>query len=231
MKNKLTLLLLSIILTFALIAQPVSVVSADSISVTGNVASSSFAVDSLAPFAASLAASGNPDLVAGIFAQDIFAAPIVQQPSTAPGYVSTAAESATQFGIAAQYGAIALLAHNYLLGQNFFSVPVGKILALVYGDGHAQTYQVTQILRYQALSPTSPYSDFLDLDDPNASIISVETLFYSVYAQAGKLILQTCIDANGNSSWGRLFIIAEPVEIAPEVPAHRLWLNPTQRIQ
>mgnify|MGYP005847246307 CR=1 FL=1 len=67
-----------------------------------------------------------------------------------------------------------------------------------------------------ALSPNSPYSNFVNLDDPERKIISVNDLFFSIYAQPGRLILQTCIEADGQPSWGRLFIIAAPVAPFPQ---------------
>ncbi|MHB8192399.1 MAG: hypothetical protein ACYDGL_03875 [Bellilinea sp.] len=215
--NKKYSFLLTIFLAIALVSSNAGTVSANPIPVTGpqleNASPASVSAVSLAPFVASVATSGNPNQAAGIFAQGLFAAPIVQQPASAPGFVSTEAEIATQFAMAAQYGSIALLAHNYLLGGQFFDVDMGGVLALVYGDGHIQTYRVVEVMEYQALSPNSPYSDFVDLKDPTGQRISVTSLFYAVYAQEGKLVLQTCIEANGEPSWGRLFIIAQPEEI------------------
>jgi hypothetical protein len=214
MKKNLTLCII-IFLALVSLFQPGSSVFADTIPATGpqseNYIPASASISALSPFVKSVATTGNPDQAAGIFARDLFAAPIVQQPASAPAYVATAANQATQFSMAAQYGSIALLAHNYLLGEQFFNIQPGKILSLVYGDGHIQNFRVQEVLEYQALSPNSPYSDFVDL---NANIrLSVTDLFYKVYAQKGKLVLQTCIEANGDPSWGRLFIIAEPVEI------------------
>ncbi|MHB1481102.1 MAG: hypothetical protein ACYCXH_02155 [Bellilinea sp.] len=215
--NKKYSFLLTIFLAIALVSSNAGTVSANPIPVTGpqleNASPASVSAVSLAPFVASVATSGNPNQAAGIFAQGLFAAPIVQQPASAPGFVSTEAEIATQFAMATQYGSIALLAHNYLLGGQFFDVDMGEVLALVYGDGHIQTYRVVEVMEYQALSPNSPYSDFVDLKDPTGQRISVTSLFYAVYAQEGKLVLQTCIEANGEPSWGRLFIIAQPEEI------------------
>lgn len=216
--NKKLFSLISILLVLAVVFVPISNVSANPIPVTGpqleNVSPAGISAAALSSFAASVATSGNPNQAAGIFAQGLFAAPIVQQPSSAPGYVSSQAEIATQFGMAAQYGSVALLAHNYLLGEQFFDIDMGEVLALVYGDGHIQTYRVIEVWEYQALSPNSPYSDFVDLNDPSGERISVTNLFYKVYAQEGKLVLQTCIEANGDPSWGRLFIIAQPEEVA-----------------
>jgi len=213
MNKKLTQSLL-LVLALILALSPTGFASANFIPVTGartdTAAPASSSIAPLAPFAASVATSGNPDLAAGIFAKGLFAAPIVQQPSSAPGFVSTEPEKATQFSMAAQYGTTALLAHNYLLGQEFFGVRSGDVLSLVYGDGHVKNFKVTEVLQYQALSPNSPYSDFVDLGSPNGERLSVTNLFYRVYNQVGKLVLQTCIEANGEPSWGRLFIIAEP---------------------
>jgi hypothetical protein len=226
---------LAFLVALALIFGLVHPASADNIPVTGpNLESAQPAnasVVSLASFASSVAVSGNPNLVAGIFARGIFAAPIVQQPSSAPGFVSTNSEAATQFGMAAQYGTIALLAHNYLLGEQFFSVQNGKILSLVYGDGHALTYRVKQVLKFQALTPSSPYSNFVDLDDPNVGQITATDLFYRVYTNDGTLVLQTCIEAEGNSSWGRLFVIAEPAHLVTTLQPNRLVMANTLAIR
>ncbi|MHB0987508.1 MAG: hypothetical protein ACYC3P_02450 [Bellilinea sp.] len=234
MKQKLSLIL-SLVLILTLFAQPVQTATGAIIPVTGpsleNAETASSAVAALAPFAASVAVSGNPYQVAGIFAGGIFAAPIVQQPASAPGFVSTQPEAATQFGMVAQYGAVALLAHNYLLGEKFFAVETGKILSLVYGDGRTQTYRVKEVLKYQALSPNSPYSDFVDLNDPNGARISVETLFYKVYTQSDTLVLQTCIEANGEPSWGRLFVIAQPANPVTIPLAKRLGVRLTWAIR
>ena len=230
MKQKLSLIF-SIVLILTHFAQPVQAAAGAIIPVTGpsleNAETASSAVAALAPFAASVAVSGNPYQVAGIFARGIFAAPILQQPASAPGFISTQPGAATQFGMAARYGTVALLAHNYLLGEKFFAVENGKILSLVYGDGRTQTYRVKEVLKYQALSPNSPYSDFVDLNDPNGARISVETLFYKVYTQADTLVLQTCIEANGEPAWGRIFVIAQPEYLATTLQANRLTTHMT----
>lgn len=229
MKPKLSSLV-TLVLALAITFLPGGAAYAHAIPVTGpefeNTSPASVSAAALAPFVASVATSGNPNQAAGIFAQGVFAAPIVQQPSTAPGFVSTQVDAATQFKMAAQYGTTALLAHNYLLGGHFFNIDLGEVLTLVYGDGHFQTYRVIEVLEYQALAPNSPYSDFVDLQDPAGTRINSTALFYRVYAQEGKLVLQTCIEANGEPSWGRLFIIAQPEDIKvllrPNPHAHNM---------
>jgi hypothetical protein len=74
-----------------------------------------------------------------------------------------------------------------------------------------QTYEIKEIDEYQALSPYSPYSDFVDLTtswyNPGRN-----DLFMKIYNPDDRLILQTCIAKEGVGSWGRLFVVAEPVK-------------------
>jgi hypothetical protein len=149
--------------------------------------------------------NGNAGQITGIYSDNLFALAVVQQPSGQAGYVSTAGNTATQFGMASGLG---FLAHNYLSGSLFSYLYGGAPITVVYGDGHTQAYQVSQIRKFQALSPESPYSDFVDL--ASGSTLSATDLFYATYGVGGQVVLQTCISANGNSSWGRLFIIATP---------------------
>ncbi len=167
-------------------------------------------------FIARIATSGNPDQIAGLFLTGKLELPVLQQPANNPGYVSSDPDSVTQFRLASQYGSLAFLAHNNLAGQRFFSLKKGQILSLVYGNGEVNYFRIVSIRQYQALSPNSPYSSFVDLDDPDGKVLSVNDLFYNIYAQSGRLILQTCIEAGGQPSWGRLFIIAVPVAPFPQ---------------
>lgn len=159
---------------------------------------------SLASFAQQVT-NGNSGQVTGIYSENIFALSVVQQPSGQAGYVATSGNTATQFGMASGLG---FLAHNYLSGSLFSYLYGGAPITVVYGDGHTRAYRVSQIRKFQALSPNSPYSDFVDLS--SGSTLSASDLFYATYGVSGQLVLQTCISANGNSSWGRLFVIATP---------------------
>jgi hypothetical protein len=69
-------------------------------------------------------------------------------------------------------------------------------------------FVIKQTLKYQALQPTSPYSSFRDLT--NDENLTAEQLFNKVYRGDRHITFQTCIEANGNLSWGRLFVIAAP---------------------
>ena len=132
---------------------------------------------------------------------------VVQQSSN--NYVSTSSGTVTQFGLANQFGSIGLLAHNYLSGSSFSKLGSGTEIVLVYGDGSTKKYQVSAVKKYQALSPTDPYSDFVNVDNSDSTLTSSD-VFNETYGTGG-LVLQTCISKNGNSSWGRLFVIASPV--------------------
>ncbi len=154
--------------------------------------------------------NGRSDQVVGIFVPHLFALEVSQQPAASPAYVSTDANTLTQFGLAGRYGTIGLLAHNHLAGQAFFEMQVGTPIAVVYGDGSMAHYIVVELERYQALKPNSPYSDFLSLDGDAARLSSTE-LFYHAYTGDGGLVFQTCIALDGQASWGRFFVTAKRV--------------------
>ncbi|MRS04313.1 sortase, partial [bacterium] len=160
---------------------------------------------SIESFASSLAKSDSSQLV-GVFVKNVMAVKVVQQSSAT--YVSTSSGTVTQFGMASSYGSIGLLAHNYLSGASFSKLGSGTEIFLVFGDGSTKKYQVSSVKKYQALSPSDPYSNFVNLDSPDATLTSTD-VFNQTYGSGG-LVLQTCISKNGNSSWGRLFIIASP---------------------
>jgi hypothetical protein len=153
---------------------------------------------------------GNAGTLRGIYISNVMALAIVQQPAGNPGYVSTAEAVATQFSIAAEVGNIGLLAHNTRAGSFFSSIKQGDLITLVYGDGHLESFMAQSLQRYQAMDPLSPYSQFRDIETQNS--FTAEELFNNVYRGEYHLTLQTCIENNGNSSWGRLFIVATPIK-------------------
>ena len=153
--------------------------------------------------------NGDANALRGVYVQGVLAYPIIQQPSSSAGFVSMESNVVTQFNMAAQAGNVGLLAHNYLAGKSFSTLAVGNIVTLVYGDGHIEQFEITQIYQYQALSPLSPTSKFKDLN--TKVIITAEELFNLVYRGDRHVTFQTCIEGAGESSWGRLFVIAEPV--------------------
>jgi hypothetical protein len=144
----------------------------------------------------------------GVYVSSVLALPVVQQPSNNAGYVSLRDGEVTQFAMATQFGNIGLLAHNHLSGKSFSQLAVGQDVRLVYGDGKVETYVVTEVLKYQALQPTSPYSDFRNISD--SKTINAEQMFKRVYFGDKHITFQTCLEKDGNLSWGRLFVIAIP---------------------
>jgi len=147
--------------------------------------------------------------LSGIYVENALALPVVQQPEGNATYVSTRNGEITQFSTVSQYGNIGLLAHNYLSGKSFLQLTVGQEVRLVFDDGQTEYFVVAEILRYQALEPKSPYSSFKNLDNKN-EVLSAGEMFNRVYQGEHHITFQTCIHANGNSSWGRLFIVAMP---------------------
>ena len=152
--------------------------------------------------------SGEPGIARGLYVDDQFALKVAQQPKDNPAFVSTKPDILTEFRYARQQGNVGLLAHNYLAGQYFSQIEINQVIYVVFGDGKFEAFKVTNIYRYQAVSPESPYSDLIDLATAKKS--NVETIFKRIYTGSHHLVLQTCINQDGNSSWGRLFIIAEP---------------------
>lgn len=152
--------------------------------------------------------NGDRGVLSGIYIPGILAAQVVQQPKGRADFVSPWQNTVTQFSLASRFGSTGLLAHNYLAGEAFDLLRKGQDIQLIHGDGTISNFTVTEILRYQALDSDSTTSRFLD-PNTNTSITSTE-LFTRVYIRSGKVILQTCIQADGDPSWGRLFVIAAP---------------------
>ena len=152
--------------------------------------------------------NGQSNEVRGVYIPEIMAAPVIHQPEGNNHFVSSGKNTVTQFDLASQFGSAGFLAHNYLAGQSFSLLEINQIFYLIYGDGQTSTLVVTEILRYQALEPTSTFSEFVDLQN-NRHMTTAET-FSKVYNRPGQIILQTCIAVGDVSSWGRLFVIAEP---------------------
>ena len=152
--------------------------------------------------------NGDANTLRGVYVPNIIALPVVQQPYNNAGYVSGNDGEVTQFRMATQFGNVGLLAHNHLSGRDFAQLAVGQEVRLVYGDGRVEYFVVTEILRYQALQPNNPYSSFRSLDTDET--LTVEGMFKRVYFGDRHVTFQTCIEQNGELSWGRLFVVAVP---------------------
>lgn len=146
----------------------------------------------------------------GMIVPKLFTSPIAQQPTGRPDFVSNEPEIVTEFSLSRQFGSTGLLAHNNLAGANFSQLEENDLIVLVTANKEYKLYKVEKILSYQALSPNSPYSNFVDLKD-SSRILSAADLFMEVYTDEGSLVIQTCITQGNEPSWGRLFVQAFPV--------------------
>jgi hypothetical protein len=151
---------------------------------------------------------GQTGVVRGVYVPGLFALKIIQQPAQDPTFVSSLPDVVTDFKAAKAAGNLGLLAHNYLAGQDFPALTTGQEIRIVFGDGKIEYFRVTKILRYQALQPKSTTSDFVNLE--SSEKLSATQLFEKVYKGSHHLTFQTCIYKDGEQSWGRLFVIAEP---------------------
>lgn len=152
--------------------------------------------------------NGEANVLRGVYVPGVLALPVVQQPDHRPYYVSNRNGEATQFSMASQYGNIGLLAHNTLSGKLFSHLSIGQQVRLVYGDGRVEGFVVANILRFQASEPESVSSSFRNLD--RNETLSAGEMFTRAYGGERHFVFQTCIEANGKASWGRLFIVAMP---------------------
>src|SRR5271157_4208206 len=151
--------------------------------------------------------NGRADQITGVYADQIFALPVVQQPSGEPAFISSLPETLTQFASASAYGTLGFVAHNTLAVRLFPELKVNSTFSVIYGDGTLYLYRVIQIRHLKAMEPDSTTSSYFDVD--TGSQLSYRDLFFQTYGHPGWAILQTCIAANGIDSWGRLFIIAD----------------------
>lgn len=153
--------------------------------------------------------NGNSSQIVGIYSEGNMAFQVGGQPSGNAGYVTSNSSEVTRFGLASQYGSKGFLAHNYLAGASFFNLQSGDVITLVYGDGSTQDFRIQAVRRFQALQPNSTQSNFVDL--ANGDNLSASELFYDIYNNDNPVVLQTCIENDGISTWGRLFVIAVPI--------------------
>lgn len=153
---------------------------------------------------------GEANLLSRVRVENVLDLPVVQQPLDEPYYVSDRNGEATQFAMVSRYGSTGLLAHNTLSGKSFAQLAVGQEAQLFYQDGRVESFVITQVLRFQALQPESVSSSFRNLD--RHETLSAGELFDRIYKAEHRLVLQTCIAEQGSLSWGRLFVVAMPVD-------------------
>ncbi|HZW04310.1 MAG TPA: hypothetical protein VFF68_10310 [Anaerolineaceae bacterium] len=154
-------------------------------------------------------ATGERTRVTGVYVPGLLAFRVVQQPSDNIFFIDPAADAATQYQLAANEGTVGLLAHNFSGGAAFALLDPADTVWLVFGDGSTRAYRVEQIRRYRAIDPQDPYGSLIDLD--TEAVLDSSTVFELNYT-GDRLVFQTCIEQGGDWSWGRLFVVAAPVE-------------------
>lgn len=152
--------------------------------------------------------SGHGDW-SGVYVTEKFAYTIVQQPVNKYEFVSSQPKEVTQFMLTDPQ-VVGLLAHNHLAGQAFFDLETGDTVYLVSGIGEIRKYQVADSVSMRVISPNSSTTLYEDLE--NGELLDAAKVFSRFYMGESQLTFQTCIQYNGNSSWGRLFITAIPVD-------------------
>jgi hypothetical protein len=153
-------------------------------------------------------------LVTNVSIPRLFSYAVVQQPRDDAGFVSLKGERVTEFAQALVYGrSRGLLADNKLAGSIFPVIGLGDRITIEYDDGTSEEYNVVRLRHFQALTPTSPYSNFIDLAD--GEFYTAAQVFHATYGIEGALILQTCIVKDNEWAWGRLFVIGKLIEPEP----------------
>jgi hypothetical protein len=126
---------------------------------------------------------------------------VVQSGNSAP-----AGNLVGQYAYAANKGNIGLLAHNYAAGSSFYAIANGDEVIITFGNGRTKSFVVNNALRFQATDPNNFNKPFLD---SNGKEMSPKQVFNQAYKSNG-LTFQTCIENNGSSTWGLLFVQAVP---------------------
>jgi hypothetical protein len=153
--------------------------------------------------------NGDKKRIVGIYVENKLALRVIYQPANDPGFVSSNIGVATYFllpyTVARNHG---FLAHNFLSGGLFFGLKLGDIVQVIWGDGSYDDFEILKLREFQALSPNSTKSDFIDLS--TGEKVNANTLFIEIYKGKFHIALQTCISRDNEGSWGRLFILAPP---------------------
>jgi hypothetical protein len=165
--------------------------------------------DGLREFVSSVRSSDSGKIV-GVYVPGLFGMPVTTQPDNDDNFISTDDNVLTQYARPARFGVIAMLAHNYLnSGRSLLKLRPSQGILIVYGDGKIVRYKITSVQYFEALDPHDVRSEFRDLNGPGGAIIGYDQLFEKIYTQSDHLVFQTCLEANGELSWGRVFISAE----------------------
>jgi hypothetical protein len=153
--------------------------------------------------------NGQAGTVRGVYVPGFLALPVLQQPSGNLGFVSQKPGTVTQFQLAARYDVIGLLAHNFLSGKEFYRLFEGLRVMIIGGDRSVKQYRITEVRKFQKLSPGSNWSHYISLD--SGERLTTYQVFNQFYQGDHHLTFQTCLEKDGLETWGLLFIVAEPI--------------------
>lgn len=107
-------------------------------------------------------------------------------------------------GQVSQWNDNVYLAHNYLDGKYFSELNVGEDIH--YYDGvDWNDYVITEVIEAPASDPYSQTTALLVYGEWR----SPYWVHQNIYNLPDTIVLQTCVEKDGNQAWGRLFIIAE----------------------
>lgn len=167
-------------------------------------------VNALADFIEEVS-NGDKTAIVGIYAPYTLALPVVDQPADNSGFIAVDNNVVTRYQLADEAGSIGMLAHYEYAGKSFYRLKEGQVISLVYGDGHTRSYSVKQVVYFQAKDPAVASTDFISLDLKRQEFTQSE-LFDFIYRQPNRLVLQTCLATEDTLTWGRMFVIAEPMD-------------------
>jgi hypothetical protein len=131
-------------------------------------------------------------------------------PQQSPEYVTHGHDTVTQFAPARERGTLWFLAHNHEAGAYWSRALIGQATLIVDEQGNTRIYRIDKALQFRAIYPNNPYGDLIDLD--TGKRMTAGEVFEKIIDEPGDLVLQTCIEVNGQPDWGRLFLLGHEVE-------------------
>jgi hypothetical protein len=85
---------------------------------------------------------------------------------------------------------------------------IGQILWVFYTPHKTQAYEITTATSYQRLRQPESSDTYVRLD--NQQELSTAAVFGEYYSGDHQLVLQTCLENEGDLSWGLYFVVAKP---------------------
>jgi hypothetical protein len=152
---------------------------------------------------------GRSTQVVGVWAEGLFAFHVEPTPGQS---VPQLENTAGIYEWAVKRGTTALMIHNYLGGDHLYQVKGTTAIALIFGDGRVEWYQVDTIERYEAMnfSQDGFEGPFKIWDCESCDFeYSVSDLQRKHYTGSNSLAFQTCLDEDNKI--GFLIIEASPI--------------------